>query len=268
MKKFVVGLCSLVLCLSSLTVSRADLLTDIYGVNISDANQYKDGNTLYQLFNKYFGLDEESGYSSSNDLFNDRGIDPTASWTTNGSELIGAFKVASMGHEMSVTTKDGEVLGSIIDVAGTVNINEANGITDLGSGSVTLPDGKSVDFRLDASAWGSDAYSWSSDPTANAGLQPSGVMGDDMIHMIAFDITDIYNEYFGTDYDSVFMLGWEDLHLTGAGLGNAADWDYQDFVAIVTNLKPESAATPEPATMLMILMGGAVGAAVYRRRKI
>lgn len=269
MKKIFVLLCGLTLIFAFQSVSKAELLTDLYGINISDANKYNDGNTLYQLFNNYFGLDEETGYSSSNDLFNDRGVDPYATWTTSGSELIGAFKVAAFGHEMSVMSQNGTVLGSIIDVAGTENISEANGISDLSGGSVSLPDGHRVNFQLDASLWGNDVYSWSSDPAANAGTQPIGVTGDDMIHMIAFDITDIYNEYFGTDFESVFMLGWEDMHLTGDGLGSTADWDYQDFVAIVTNLKPENtAATPEPATMVMILMSGAAGALVYRRRRI
>ena len=257
-------LCGLI-CVVGVSVSRAELLTDLYGVNISDANRYSDGNTLYQLFNKYFGLDETNGYSSSNDLFNDRGIDPTTTWMTSSSELIGAFKVASLGHEMNVTATDGTVLGSIIDIAGTQNIHSANGITNLSDSSVILPDGMDVNFQLNASTWGNETYSWSSDPTANAGLQPNGVMGDDMIHMIALDITDIYNDYFETDFYSVYMLGWEDLHETGAGLGNPADWDYQDFVAIVTNLTP-TVSTPEPATWLIFVVGGA-GSSVLAWRK-
>lgn len=245
----------LLLAILSAAPAKADLLTDLYGVNISDANAYSDGNTLFQLFNSFFGLDETTGYSSSNDLFNDLGVDPNTTWTTSGSELVGAFKVAAMGHEMSVTNQDGTKLGSIIDLSGTENIHSANGITDLSGNSVPLQDGENISFQLGASYEGLDSYYWSSDPTANAGLQPNGTYGDDMIHMIALDITDIYNSYFDTDYDSVYMLCWEDLHLTGNGLGSAADWDYQDFVAIVTNLTPNSTATPEPPTVLIGLIG-------------
>lgn len=257
----------LLMTLLSAVHARADLLTDMYGVNISDANAYSDGNTLFQLFNKYFGLDETTGYSSSNDLFNDRGVNPNTTWTTSGSELVGAFKVAAMGHEMSVTNQNGTNLGSIIDVSGTENIHSANGISNLSGSSVQLPDGENVSFQLGASAWGVDSYLWSSDPSANGGLQPNGSIGDDMIHMIALDITDIYNAYFETDFESVYMLCWEDLHLTGDGLGSAADWDYQDFVAIVTNLKPDSSVTPEPSTMLIGLVGGAGLMLVYRTRR-
>lgn len=260
-------ICGFLLAMLSVPYARADLLTDLYGVNISDANAYNDGNTLYQLFNKFFDLDETTGYSSSNDLFNDLGVDPYTTWTTSGSELIGAFKVASMGHEMSITNENGETLGSIIDIAGTENIHSANGITDLSSSSVSLPDGENISFQLAASAWGSDTYYWSSDPDTNNGLQPSNVYGDGMIHMIALDITEIYNAYYETNYDSVYMLCWEDLHATGDGLGNAADWDYQDFVAIVTNLTPTSTATPEPATMFVLLLGAVTGTVAYRRRQ-
>lgn len=255
-------LCGMMLLIAGSAV-QADVIsrTDAYGVNISDANQYDDGNTLFQLFNKYFAdqLGDDGLYSSSNDLFNNLGVDPRTDWTTEGSQLVGAFKVAAFGHEMSVVSKGGEKLGSIIDVAGTSNIHSENGISDLsGGGAITLPDGVHINFQLDATAWGQDAYSWSSDPDANG--------GDGEIHMIALEITELYNEKYGTDFDSVYMLGWEDLDRDGTGGYGKADWDYQDFVAIITNIKPTSTATPEPATWIMFLTGGVATAAFWRKR--
>ena len=247
--------------------AHADLLSQ-YGLNISDSNMYNDNVNLYQLFNNYFAdqLGESGLYKSSNDLFNDRGVDPYTDWTTNGSQLVGAFKVAALGHEMSMTDTDQNVVASLIHVGGTVNIGATNGITDLsGQKVLNVADGLTVNFQLDA-YWGNDlVYAWSSNPNGNDGSL--GKVGDNMIHMIALDITDLYNMKYGTNNNSVYMFGWEDLHLTGLGGGSPADWDYQDFVAILTNVKPTSSATPEPASMLIFGLGGAfAGVFAYRRR--
>jgi hypothetical protein len=247
------------LVISTAFVSQADTLTAQYGVDINDANQYKDGNTLYQLFNKYFQDQLGSNvFSNSNDLFNTYGVDPNTDWTTNGSSVVGAFKVAALEHEMSVVSRTtGENLGSIIDVAGTTNIHDVNGISDLSGSSFALPDGDHIDFRLNASLENPSVDNqWSSNSAENE---------DGKIHMIAFDITGLYNSKYGTVFDSVYMLGWEDL---ADGGRYPADWDYQDFVAIITNLTPVSSATPEPATMVMFLIGtGLTSAVAWRKRK-
>ncbi len=201
--------CALIACCS--LSAKADLLTDVYGVNINDSTS--DGNSLFQLFNSYFKLDAETGYASSNDLFNARGIDPTTTWITSGSELVGAFKVAAFGHELTAYDTDGASLGSIIDIAGTQNLNSASGISNLGGQSIVLPNDVEVNFRLDVSSSpGNHYFTWSSDPTANNQIEGPGRQGDGMIHMVAFDITDVYNSVYGGDFDSVFMMGWEDLH--------------------------------------------------------
>ena len=83
-------LCTM-LTLTAMTFTQAELLTDKYGVNISDANAYQDNINLYQLFNRYFAdqLGTAGLYSSSNDLFNARGVDPYTDWTTSNSQLVG-----------------------------------------------------------------------------------------------------------------------------------------------------------------------------------
>ena len=248
MKKFTTIAACALLILMSTTVAKADLLTE-YNVNISDANMYADNVNLYQLFNQYFA--DQLGantYASSNDLFNDRGVNPYTDWTTSGSQLVGAFKVAALGHDMSMLDGYGNVVASLIHLSGTENLGQVGGITNLGGQSVVdIEDGLHVDFRLDAYNGSSLLYSWSSNPDENI---------DGMVHMVAIDITDLYNAKYGTVNDSVYMFGWEDLHLTGAGAPLAADWDYQDFVAIMTNVKPnDNPVTPEPTTMLMFGMG-------------
>jgi len=92
----------------------------------------------------------------------------------------------------------------------------------------------------------SNAYTWSSNPEEDS---------DGIIHMVAIDITDLYNAKYGTNNDSVFLFGWEDLHAMGADGGLPADWDYQDFVIIMTNVLPKDHTTPEPTTLLICGMG-------------
>ena len=249
-------------------MSAATAHADLYGVNIVDANPYGDNINLYQLFNRYFadqlGKDGfEAEYTSSNDLYNARSVDPNTDWITSGSQLVGAFKVAALGHTMSMLDSLGNVVASLIHADGTVNIGQEGGITDLsGQSVINIADGLNVNFQLDA-FWGDNlVYSWSSNPSGNS---------DGMIHMLALDITDLYNEKYGTSNDSVFMFAWEDLHLTAANGGLPADWDYQDFVAIVTNVKGGTAevtsTAPEPATLL-ILGFGALGAGFAARRRM
>ena len=260
MEKTIITLISAIIIAIVLAAPAHADLTDMYGVDIKDSGSWDDAyGNLFQLFNGYFADQLGSNtMASSNQLFNTYGVDPTTDWTTNDSSVVGAFKVAALGHNFSVVSKENKILGSIFSVQGVVNLGEHVGIVDLGNNSVALADGHNIDFNLNATWNGASVYDWSS----------SGNNNDGAIHMIALNITELYNAKNGMNYDSVYMLCWEDMDL-----GNpATDWDYQDFVAIVTNIIPKgnsetiNSSTPEPGTMLIFGVGLA-GAAAWRRSK-
>ena len=114
------------------TTAKADIsLTELYGVDIKDNSADGMTGNLYLLFNAYFQNELTTGYTSSNELFNDRGVDPNATWTTNNATLTAAFKVAAYDHSLNVVlgeTKK-EITGFLTD-----NINNpTSGLVDLTS---------------------------------------------------------------------------------------------------------------------------------------
>jgi hypothetical protein len=240
---------------------------EFYGVKLQDAS-YDTGNNLYAMLNTYLGLEGDEKYSSSIDIFNERGVDPTTQWITSGSGLLHAFNKSSLWHQLNVLSSEGETICEMYD-AGEHYV----------SGRYDLPDGVNLDFQM-LPYWPLTAenntydyiWSWYSDPLKNAASgEPTYFRGDLLnpgdgeIHMLAFDITDLYNMKNGTLFDSVYMFGWEDLPADQDSWVKA-DFDYNDMVVIMTNLTP-TVATPEPATLLIILAGGGLVSARYLRRK-
>ena len=267
MKKFAVFAFVALFTVTSVVIAYADAVSQ-YGVDITDASSYDNQDyNLFQLFNTYFSdqLGADGFYESSNDLFNARGVDPNTNWISSGTQVVGAYKVAGFDHTMSIIDSMGNNLGNMYSTSG--NIVGEVGIVDISGQNVgNIPDGLLLDFRLDAYLNGNLMYSWASNPDENDGRFGT-TSNDGMVHMLALDITDLYNTKYGTDNNSVFMFAWEDLSLSGNGF-MPADWDYQDFVAIITNVAPSDDAfhaIPEPATML-IFGWGFIGLGAAQRR--
>lgn len=275
MKNFTILTLVALIAFAPLSIAKADLLTD-YGVNNINDNAGHDTAALYQLFNNYFSEQltstGEGLYSSSNDLFNARGLDPNSAWVTNNSEIVGAFKVAGYEHTLKISDRNSDFSEKVYyEPSSSTNPSNQLEISDMSGLSVSMADGMVLDFELEAkSPWRNENdYVWSSDPTKNSGMQGTGVEGDGMIHMIAIDITDLYNLKHDTDHETVYMFGFEDMHFTngtGGAYGGTADGDYQDFVIIMTNVNSVPTNTPEPASWMIFLIGGA-GTSVMAWRK-
>ena len=244
------------------TAAKAELLTDLYGINIKDASSSDDKQlNLYGLVNSYFGdqLGTEGLYKSSNALFNDRGVDPNMIWTTDNSELSGAFKVAGYGHTLNLL-HDGTSMKTMEYLPNTADA-KVSGITDLSKYSLTGLNTFDIS-NITNGIWELEVHQKNNSDISYSLYSSAGLNSDGLIHMIAFDITDLYNlKFFGEDrkdewVNTAYMFAWEDI------LGkNGPDWDFQDFVGIVTNIKSGSAdsygnpTTPEPATLAVLGLG-------------
>ncbi|MDR1479720.1 MAG: PEP-CTERM sorting domain-containing protein [Planctomycetaceae bacterium] len=253
----------LLLFSASATAFSEETLIDRYGVKLTDYSYDGGSYNLYNVLNNYLSLEGSNAYSSSIDLFNERGINPATVWTTSGSSLLKAFNMSAFWHQLNVLTPEGEDICKLYDAGEFYEDGKV----------YNLPDGVSLDFQLLpfwANDYDSQLWAWYSDISKSSNPFPEydGRIlgpGDGEIHMLAFDITDLYNAKNGTEFESVYMFGWEDL--PGYGYGNSMpDFDYNDVVIIMTNLAPES-ATPEPATMLILLVGGGLVSARCLRRK-
>ncbi len=270
-----ISLASLFLVVSFLgaTNVRAELLTELYGVNISDTS---DGMSLYTYFNDMFG----TGYQNSNDLFNNVGVAPTDTWTVAGDWQMATLVkgTAAFDHRLIIS---GDSLGSDIVLDGRGMGYQNDGMIAWNAGQ--LPGGVSGEFTFGLEAYGSPEidgnkdllYTWSSNPEDN--LYGGNTLD---VRMLAFDITDLYNAKYDGDFGSVYMYAWEDMHSDGFQFGGYNDsrygwitpetWrmdgDYQDAVFIIANVKPvEQSSTPEPAS-LAIFGCGLVGLGLLHRR--
>lgn len=245
-------LLSVVFLMVSVAQLRADVIpwnSDPSSLQITDSGKYSDPHSLAGLFTNYFadelGSLGLSGYTSSQDLYEDRGVKSIVqNWTVNDNASIHAsFKNAAFAHDLNLLNSSGNVVDTKSFPGYTFN-------DKLGDGLIFELSAGDYNFSLDVTS-GIQNMFYGDDPTKNT---------DGSIHMVAFDVTDLMQARYGADLvESAYLFGWEDMLENNGG-----DWDYQDLAYIMVNVTPN--LTPEPGTLLIFGVGIVFGAAAIRRQ--
>lgn len=225
-------------------------LTTAIHAEYVNINEGKD-KQLYNIFNNYMGLTGEDAYKSSNDLFADRGVTAT-NWSVGEDASVYAYyRNANFTHEVYSTDANGNRDGAFSMVYDK-NAN-TSAITNLGDSAISLESGD-VSWAMNVYQRETPPGSISDGNLVHEWLADSSQNNDGMTHLVAFDVTDLLSAFYTGDADviSAYLFAWEDQSLFGdPGNRNPADFDYADFVYIMINVAPTSAATPEPSTALV-----------------
>jgi hypothetical protein len=247
-----IGFFLVVLFLTAASV-RAELLTTQHGIHINDDTVNE---SFFVFFNDIFG----TKFTASDDAYNAYGVSPYTTWTVSSdSQLsVGGRSFTGFDNTLYFTALGGESTK-----INTVSSYGGNGFMDFSINSaLNLPAGSGFDFQLGVNHTDMHGnqitYTLGSNPESNAG-------GD--IHMLALNITELYNAKYGSSFETVYMFLWEDYKdgtnvwwwndRNPANMTSGSDWDYTDYVFIMTNVNPDSqvVVTPEPATLAIFGLG-------------
>ena len=239
--------------------------TDPGTMQFKDSSPSWVGGSLYTLFNDYFQLKGDNKYTSTNQLYNERGVkDIVNSWTINeGAQVYAGFRNANFTHDVYLTNPDGSRAvdangNSVFSMAfdKSSNVSRLSDYTGMG---LDLPVTGEFSWAMDV-YYGGTAESVQNGTAGNPRLQwfPGAENSDGLIHLALLDVTDLMQDVFGLDIESAYLFAWEDQTYP------SIDFDYQDFAYIMVNVQP-NAATPEPATAL-IFGAALLGLPLARRR--
>ncbi|MBD3419061.1 MAG: DUF4114 domain-containing protein [Chitinivibrionales bacterium] len=209
-------------------------------IAIDDGSNPTGEQDFYEIYNDLFG----GSYSSSDDLFSDHGVsDDDDNWWTEsstGGNVKVTVRFAGYGQELGVVDKDGNYT--------TVATAIAGGTTEFVT-PVAIDVSGDFAFVEKLSGSGSSVGPWYSDDRG---------VTNGVDHFVAVDVTGAYNSTYNPSVSRAWMIAFEDLKSGG-------DHDYNDLVAIVTDVKP----VPEAGTISMLGLSliTLMGAAGFRKKQ-
>jgi hypothetical protein len=219
-KKFLVWLFTLMLILSATGLASAFTF-------INDGSNPSGEWDLYTIFNDIYG----TSYSSSDALFVDRGLADSADdwWYETNGHIELTVRYAGYDQELGIIDND----GYMVLATGIQPGRHSNPSATLFNAS-----GNFV-FVETLSGSGSGVGPWYSDDRNSSTVD----------HFLAFDVSDLETSSTGR----AWLIAFEDL-------ADGGDWDYNDLVAVVTDVAP----VPAP-TSILLLGSGLMGLAGLRR---
>ncbi len=220
-----------------------------FQIRDSNGGGANSGN-VFNVYNNLFGLKKgDDGYfSSSNDLYQSLGIQQDVLWNGTDARIYSLYTSASQNSTFSIKDENGRPLSTMYrnDIFG-----ENYSATNWGSTwqNNLILDNLNGSFNFELFAAGNGTFS------SNSQLNTKGTEAN-MIHTAIFDITSQMMSYFtdlgwDIDFETAYLIGWEDRSRMNA----SADFDYNDLMFVVFDVKPSDSTTPEPATILLFGVG-------------
>ena len=246
------------------TIDYLSTNTDPSTVQISDEliGNNVQSTRLYALFNDFFQLTGDAAYTSSNELYADRGLKGNIQHFTasEGAKMVSSFKSAGFASSLNFVDQSGNLL--LNDDGTPVYSNYAAAGEDQRFKEDLVDFPVVGEYSLQLDVWNPYEANGTHDLLySNYALNPDG-----MINMLAIDVTDLIQAmYPDMVIDTAYLFTFEDRPSGGSYL----DYDYQDYAFIAINVKPT--LTPEPATAALFglaLLGLPFARKLRRRNEI